>query len=80
MFRGTRAAVRILVQWTATNPWTFVAITVVLSVVAITACLFRRGRRCAWTHWWRSGRSRQESLQSVDGTLSCERREEALTL
>jgi putative ABC transport system permease protein len=37
-FAGRALPSRILVQTTATDPWTFVAITVLLSVVAITAC------------------------------------------
>jgi predicted permease len=38
-FAGRALPSRILVQTTATDPWTFVAITLLLSVVAITACL-----------------------------------------
>jgi putative ABC transport system permease protein len=38
-FAGRALPSRILVQTTATDPWTFVAITVLLSLVAITACV-----------------------------------------
>ena len=38
-FAGGALPSRILVQTTATDPWTFAAITVILSVVAIAACL-----------------------------------------
>jgi putative ABC transport system permease protein len=38
-FAGQALPSRILVQTTATDPWTFAAITVLLSVVAITACV-----------------------------------------
>jgi predicted permease len=38
-FAGQALPSRILVQTTATDPWTFVAITILLSVVAITACV-----------------------------------------
>jgi putative ABC transport system permease protein len=38
-FAGQALPSRILVQTTATDPWTFVAITALLSAVAITACL-----------------------------------------
>jgi putative ABC transport system permease protein len=38
-FAGRALPSRILVQTTSTDPWTFVAITVILSVVAITACV-----------------------------------------
>ena len=39
LFAGRALPSRILVQTTATDPWTFIAITVLLSVVAITACV-----------------------------------------
>ena len=39
LFAGRALPSRILVQTTATDPWTFVAITVLLSLVAITACV-----------------------------------------
>jgi ABC-type antimicrobial peptide transport system permease subunit len=39
MFAGRALPSRILIQTTATDPVTFVAITLVLSVVAITACV-----------------------------------------
>ena len=39
LLRRPRAPSRILVQTTSTNPWTFVTITVLLSIVAITACV-----------------------------------------
>jgi putative ABC transport system permease protein len=39
LFAGRALPSRILVQTTATDPWTFVAITTLLSVVAITACI-----------------------------------------
>jgi ABC-type antimicrobial peptide transport system permease subunit len=38
-FAGRALPSRILVQTTATDPWTFLAITILLSVVAITACV-----------------------------------------
>jgi putative ABC transport system permease protein len=38
-FAGHALPSRILVQTTATDPWTFVAITVLLSLVAIIACV-----------------------------------------
>jgi predicted permease len=38
-FAGRALPSRILVQTTATDPWTFVAITLLLSLVAITACV-----------------------------------------
>jgi putative ABC transport system permease protein len=38
-FAGRALPSRILVQTTATDPWTFIAITVLLSLVAITACV-----------------------------------------
>jgi putative ABC transport system permease protein len=38
-FAGQALPSRILVQTTATDPWTFAAITLLLSVVAITACV-----------------------------------------
>ena len=38
-FAGRALPSRILVQTTATDPWTFVAITALLTMVAITACL-----------------------------------------
>jgi predicted permease len=38
-FAGRALPSRILVQTTATDPWVFVAITVLLSLVAITACV-----------------------------------------
>ena len=38
-FAGRALPSRILVQTTATDPWTFVAITALLAIVAITACL-----------------------------------------
>jgi len=39
LFAGKALPSRILVQTTATDPWTFAAITILLSAVAITACL-----------------------------------------
>jgi predicted permease len=39
LFAGRALPSRILVQTTATDPWTFVAITVLLGLVAITACV-----------------------------------------
>ena len=39
VFAGRALPSRILVQTTATDPWTFVAITVLLSLVAVTACV-----------------------------------------
>ena len=38
-FAGQALPSRILVQTTATDPWTFAAITLLLSVVAVTACI-----------------------------------------
>jgi predicted permease len=38
-FAGQALPSRILVRTTATDPWVFIAITLVLSIVAITACL-----------------------------------------
>jgi ABC-type antimicrobial peptide transport system permease subunit len=38
-FAGQALPSRILVQTTATDPWTFAAITLLLSIVAITACV-----------------------------------------
>src|SRR5688572_19247599 len=38
-FAGRALPSRILVRTTATDPWVFIAITLVLSIVAITACL-----------------------------------------
>ena len=38
-FAGRALPSRILVRTTATDPWMFIAITLVLSIVAITACL-----------------------------------------
>ena len=38
-FAGRALPSRILVQTTATDPWTFVAITILLSIVALMACL-----------------------------------------
>ena len=39
VLRRARAAVAVLVRTTATDPWVFIAITLVLSIVAIAACL-----------------------------------------
>jgi putative ABC transport system permease protein len=39
LFAGKALPSRILVQTTATDPWTFAAITILLSAVAITACV-----------------------------------------
>jgi len=39
LFAGKALPSRILIQTTATDPWTFVAITILLSAVAITACV-----------------------------------------
>ena len=39
LFAGRALPSRILVQTTATDPWTFVSITLLLTLVAITACL-----------------------------------------
>jgi putative ABC transport system permease protein len=46
-FAGQALPSRILVQTTATDPWTFAAITALLAVVAIAACLIpaRRAMR-----------------------------------
>jgi putative ABC transport system permease protein len=38
-FAGRALPSRILVQTTTTDPWTFAAITIILSIVAMTACL-----------------------------------------
>ena len=38
-FAGRALPSRILIRTTATDPWVFIAITLVLSIVAITACL-----------------------------------------
>jgi putative ABC transport system permease protein len=39
LFAGRALPSRILVQTTSTDPWTFIAITLILSIVAVTACL-----------------------------------------
>ena len=39
LFAGRALPSRILVQTTSTDPWTFTAITLILSIVAVTACL-----------------------------------------
>jgi hypothetical protein len=56
-FAGKALPSRILVNTTATDPWTFAAITLLLTVVAVTACIVPRGGRCEWIRWSRFGRS-----------------------